>query len=343
MWVILAFLNLCKGSLLIGQTINSPYKQLNLLNGEVEVLKEVSENYKTKIDILEEEICNLKETITKNNEIFKTNYEELSKKISTLEAENKTLKESAQTDNSLQELNLLKTSYNNLEQEIKKNCQFESNIELEKYNLIQKEIQEIKDFSLQLEQKILNILADWCKQAEYKIDIEHQALEKFKNDFQNSNNLISYDAFLKFKNENEQHVRELIDFFAEEKIAQFAQKLDNQEQKIQQISKKHENNVTLKQSFQKIEKRLGEFCKETCDETIRQVNDRLQNLAQQMQSGFDALSCAKCTQHTIISGESLSSIAKKYNTTPAQIRAVNGLQNAKSLRVGDVILIPKNQ
>ena len=88
---------------------------------------------------------------------------------------------------------------------------------------------------------------------------------------------------------------------------------------------------------------MGEFCKTTCDETIRQVNDRLQNLAQQMQSGLDALSCAKCVQHTIVSGESLSSIAQRYRTTPAQIRAVNGLQNSKGLRVGDTILIPKNQ
>ena len=308
MCTILAFVILC--SSLYGQVApvvsnspNSPYRQLSLLTKDVDRLKEELEALKNSQTSLEQE----------NEKCLQ------------------------------QELEALKASYSNLEQKLEEVCCSISNIGMEKYELMQKELQANKNLSAQIEQKILAVLADWCKQAEGKLDADHASLEEIKRSLPKSNDWVSSNAFVAFKNENEQHVRELIGCFAEEKIEQFRQRLNEQDQKIYQLSKSDGTQSNLKHSFQKIEKKLGEFCKTTCDETIRQVNDRLQNLAQQMQSGFDALSCAKCVQHTIVSGESLSSIAQRYRTTPAQIRAVNGLQNSKGLRVGDTILIPKNQ
>jgi len=292
---------------IVSNSPNSPYRQLSLLTQE--------------IDKLREELNMLKN------------------KQALLEAENKRLKNGS----ILQEMRKLQTNYIDLEQKVKSICRFSNDGGKEKYSFVQKELQVNKDFLAQVEKKILTILSDWCRQAERKIEANHASLEELKHNLPKSNDWTSSNAFLAFKNENEQHVRKLVDFLAEEKVAQFNKRLNEQDQKICQLAKDNGSQGNLNYSFQKMERKLGEFCKTTCDETIRQVNDRLQNLAQQMQSGFDALSCAKCVQHTIASGESLSSIAQRYRTTPAQIRAVNGLQNSKGLRVGDTILIPKNQ
>ena len=360
----------------VSNSPNSPYRQLSIVTQDVDKLKEELSVLKSNQATLEEENKKLKDSCWRQEmEKLQASYAnleqkledtchfisdmgaekydlmqkelqankdfslEIMEKLKTLEKEIETLK----NNNLQQELEGLKTNYANLEQKLEDTCRFISDIGAEKYDLMQKELQANKDFSTQIEQKILAILTDWCKQAEMKIDADHASLEDVKRNLPKSNDWVTSNAFVAFKNENEQHVRELIDFFAEEKIEQFRQKLNEQDQKIYQLSKSDGTQGNLKHSFQKIEKKLGEFCKTTCDETIRQVNDRLQNLAQQMQSGLDALSCAKCVQHTIASGESLSSIAQRYRTTPAQIRAVNGLQNSKGLRVGDTILIPKNQ
>ena len=353
---------------IVSNSPNSPYRQLSLLTQDVEELKEElnavknnlnvcvgekNENLQQEIEKLQlsyvkleqklEDTCHLindiKLELLKEFQDGKNFSVKMAEKIKVLEEENEKFKNGYLQ----QKIESLQISYTNLEQKLEDTCRFISDIGTEKCDLMQKELQANKDFSAQIEQKILAVLTDWCKQTEVKIEADHASLEEVKRNLPKSNDWISSNAFLAFKNENEQHVRELIDFFSEEKIAQFNKRLNEQEQKIYQLSQKGGSQVNLKHSFQKMEKKLGEFCKTTCDETIRQVNDRLQNLAHQMQSGFDALSCAKCVQHTIVSGESLSSIAQRYRTTPAQIRAVNGFQNSKNLRVGDTILIPKNQ
>ena len=380
MCTILAFIMLCsslhgqvaQATPVVSNSPNSPYRQLSLLTKDVDNLKEELETLKKNQTSLEkeeenclqqelealktnysnleqklEEVCRSinsigiekYELMQKELQIHKDFSKEMTERVKVLEEENEKLK----NNNLHQELETLKISYANLEQKLEDTCHFVSDIGTEKYELMQKELQANKDFSAQIEQKILAILTNWCKQAEGKIDADHASLEEVKRSLPKSNDWVSSNAFVAFKNENEQHIKELIDFFAEEKIEQFRQKLNEQDQKIYQLSKSDGAQSNLKHSFQKIEKKLGEFCKTTCDETLRQVNNRLQNLAQQMQSGLDALSCAKCVQHTIVSGESLSSIAQRYRTTPAHIRAVNGLQSSKSLRVGDTILIPKNQ
>lgn len=327
-------------------TLLEEIQALKTANTELQTEINLFKNNTSKENVSLESVKELQENIVSlKNQLsdFQVNYADSSKRIKDLEEEIKTVKEGLNSAALNQSLDALKADYANLEQKLEDTCHFVSDIGTEKYNLLENEIKGLKSISSQVEQKVLAILTDWCKQAEHKINMEHESLEEVKRNLPKTNDWMSSNAFVAFKNENEQHVRELIDFFAEEKIAQFAQKLDEQDQKIHQLSKGTNGNTNLKHSFQKIERKLGEFCKTTCDETIRQVNDRLQNLAQQMQSGFDALSCAKCVQHTITSGESLSSIAQHYRTTPAQIRAVNGLQNSKNLRVGDTILIPKNQ
>ncbi len=46
------------------------------------------------------------------------------------------------------------------------------------------------------------------------------------------------------------------------------------------------------------------------------------------------------TEHTVISGDALSSIASKYNTTVAKLAAYNNIEDVNEIQVGDVIKIP---
>ncbi len=46
------------------------------------------------------------------------------------------------------------------------------------------------------------------------------------------------------------------------------------------------------------------------------------------------------TEHTVISGDTLSSIASKYNTTVAKLAAYNNIENVNKIKIGDVIKIP---
>ena len=48
-------------------------------------------------------------------------------------------------------------------------------------------------------------------------------------------------------------------------------------------------------------------------------------------------------EHTVVAGDTLSSLAKKYNSDSHDIAAYNGLADTDSLTVGDVILIPNGE
>lgn len=93
------------------------------------------------------------------------------------------------------------------------------------------------------------------------------------------------------------------------------------------------NSQNLQEQLQKIKSELLEFCQGT--------NRRLQDFSEQMKNNLTKVTHNGCIKHTIASGESLASIAKRYNTTPDQILSVNHLQDTRGLHVGDSILVPQ--
>lgn len=109
-----------------------------------------------------------------------------------------------------------------------------------------------------------------------------------------------------------------------------------------QLNQLQEQFNSLKKDLGDKWKDLSDRCKNMCASTLTQANDRLQSLAQQMQTNFDHLREKSFTRHVILSGESLTSIAKQYQTTPTKILSINNLPNAKNLHVGDVLLIPND-
>lgn len=98
----------------------------------------------------------------------------------------------------------------------------------------------------------------------------------------------------------------------------------------------------LQSQVNNIKKEVTEKCKSICASTLSQANDRLQSLAQQMQANFDRIREKDYMKHIVLSGESLNSIAKRYQLSVQQILSANQIQNAKSIKVGDMLWIPKN-
>ena len=47
-----------------------------------------------------------------------------------------------------------------------------------------------------------------------------------------------------------------------------------------------------------------------------------------------------CKVYIVKEGDLLTSLAKKFNSTPEEIRALNGMDAEKSIRVGQKLLIP---
>ena len=47
------------------------------------------------------------------------------------------------------------------------------------------------------------------------------------------------------------------------------------------------------------------------------------------------------TVYTVKRGDTLSAIARKYNTTVSQLVNLNGIKNANAIRVGQKLLLPK--
>lgn len=47
-----------------------------------------------------------------------------------------------------------------------------------------------------------------------------------------------------------------------------------------------------------------------------------------------------CTFYVVQNGDNLTAIAKRFNTTPEQIRFLNGMNGNKSIRVGQKLMVP---
>lgn len=109
---------------------------------------------------------------------------------------------------------------------------------------------------------------------------------------------------------------------------------------IKQVEADTEN--ALKKQLEDLKQDVVDNCKNICQQTSNKINDQLQSITQQVQSKIDSLKARTFSKHVILSGESLSSIAKRYSTSPEQILITNNIQSARELRVGDTIIVPNN-
>ncbi|MDR0393512.1 MAG: LysM peptidoglycan-binding domain-containing protein [Puniceicoccales bacterium] len=138
--------------------------------------------------------------------------------------------------------------------------------------------------------------------------------------------------------------------------------------KIEELSTLQSKCATMETQYEDFLKKYAEFeqrCVSSQDQVqqvcercqlkiLSQVNERIQDLAQQMQEGFDKI--AQMEQVTnkptdyypqtgiiyeIKSGDSLASIAQKLNSRTEYIRAANKISDPKQLKVGDKIFIPQ--
>ena len=109
-----------------------------------------------------------------------------------------------------------------------------------------------------------------------------------------------------------------------------------------EIEKDAYKDEAIKNQMSEFKKDLINKCENICQKVVNQTNDRLQNLVQQVQTKVDSIRSRTFSKHTILSGESLNSIAKRYSTSPEQILITNNIQSARDLRVGDTIIVPNN-
>jgi LysM repeat protein len=137
---------------------------------------------------------------------------------------------------------------------------------------------------------------------------------------------------------------------------------------IEALSTLQSKNATLETQYEDFLKKYAEFeqrcissqdqVQQVCErcqlKILSQVNERIQDLAQQMQEGFDKIIQMEQETHTpvdhcpqtgimyeIKSGDSLTSIAQKLNSRTEYIRAANKISDPKQLKVGDKIFIPQ--
>ncbi|MDR2769796.1 MAG: LysM peptidoglycan-binding domain-containing protein [Puniceicoccales bacterium] len=138
--------------------------------------------------------------------------------------------------------------------------------------------------------------------------------------------------------------------------------------KIEELSALQSKCTTLETQYEDFLKKYAEFeqrCASSQDQVqqvcercqlkiLSDVNERIQDLAQQMQEGFDKIVQMEQVANTpadyypqtgimyeIKSGDSLASIAQKLNSRTEYIRAANKISDPKQLKVGDKIFIPK--
>ena len=50
-----------------------------------------------------------------------------------------------------------------------------------------------------------------------------------------------------------------------------------------------------------------------------------------------------CTFYVVKEGDTLTGVAKRFNTTPEQIRFLNGMNGNKSIQVGQKLTVPNKQ
>ena len=115
--------------------------------------------------------------------------------------------------------------------------------------------------------------------------------------------------------------------------------LEKNKQLTNKIEQLAEDNKNLREQVNdlndKIESQSRKF-----RESMQDLSKQIKNLSEQIKENLAKMARSACIQHIIVSGESLASIAKKYNIPPDQILSANGLQDARGLHVGDTLRIP---
>jgi uncharacterized protein (DUF3084 family) len=137
---------------------------------------------------------------------------------------------------------------------------------------------------------------------------------------------------------------------------------------VEELSTLQSKHATMTTQYEDFLKKYAEFeqrcisfqdqVQQVCErcqlKVLSEVNERIQDLAQQMQEGFDKIMQMKQVANTpadyypqtgimyeIKSGDSLASIAQKLNSRTEYIRAANKISDPKQLKVGDKIFIPQ--
>ncbi|MDR0755491.1 MAG: LysM peptidoglycan-binding domain-containing protein [Puniceicoccales bacterium] len=137
---------------------------------------------------------------------------------------------------------------------------------------------------------------------------------------------------------------------------------------VEALSALQSKDITLETQYKDFLKKYAEFeqrCVSSQDQVqqvcercqlkiLSDVNERIQDLAQQMQEGFDKIVQMAQVADTpkdhypqtgimyeIKFGDSLASIAQKLNSSTEYIRAANKISDPKQLKVGDKIFIPQ--
>ncbi len=76
------------------------------------------------------------------------------------------------------------------------------------------------------------------------------------------------------------------------------------------------------------------------EETPNDSNNGDQDLTEPAEEATPPTDETQPTEHTVVSGDTLSSIASKYGTTVAKLAAYNNIENVNKIKIGDVIKIP---
>lgn len=350
--------SLVQGDIAVSNSINSPHRKLSDLTEDVSVLKqEIKTIQEVKVNF-DEALKKISDNATQqlaDYEQLKNRNEALTSELTKLKSENENLKsevgnlkklcENLTEQQNLQITQDINTKIDELDKNLSSVKNTTDGLTLSRQN-IEKYLQELyaevtdkfNRFAQEDEQKQFS--TDELKEINQKIENflgKYQKLDAF-NDI-----LVSFQDDLSQLKDSNFSLN-----VSHEKLEKDFQTLSNQTNG--QIKNIEQNKVEAdaykaeaeKKQLNEFKKELVDKCKNICKKTLTQTNEQLQTLAQQVQTKIDNLKSRTFSKHIILSGESLSSIAKRYSTSPEQILITNNIQSARDLRVGDTIIVPNN-
>ena len=118
------------------------------------------------------------------------------------------------------------------------------------------------------------------------------------------------------------------------------------QQQIEELSKRlgviHENMKNIDSIENKFNKKLGTMMNEVVKENERLIKEinKTRGIQQTRENVKKGVKTGKGYYHTVVSGDSLSKIAKQYDVSMESIISANNLENPDSLYIGQQLLIP---